>query len=203
MSMASVPHFIADNFLSQEVHHGLLARALNVDDFAAGKVVAKGEATYHPDSRKGKLSNDRLGPYLPAFNAALRNAFADICIATGVAQFDLAEIEIRLAAHSDGDFFSPHRDSFAGADRGQMQRDRLITAVYYFHQMPRRFEGGDLHIHPFDRSGPAIVEPRDNRLVAFPSFMLHEVLPVSVPSGVFTDSRFSVSCWFDRERPGA
>lgn len=74
MSMASVPHFIADNFLSDDVHKGLLPHTLNVDDFAAGKVVAKGEATYHPDSRKGQLSNDRLGPYLPAFNTALRNA---------------------------------------------------------------------------------------------------------------------------------
>lgn len=201
MTVTSVPHYIADNFLPAEVHQGLLTRTLNVDDFAAGMVVAKGEVAYRPEARKGQLSNDRLGPYLPAFKSALRSAFGEICVATGVARFDLAEIEIRLAAHTDGDFFSPHRDSFAGSDRSQMQRDRLITAVYYFHQLPRRFQGGDLHILPFDRSAPAVIEPRDNRLVAFPSFMLHEVTPVSVPSGEFADSRFSVSCWFDRERP--
>ena len=202
-SMVSVPHYIADNFLPDAVHQGLLAHTLKVDDFAAGKVVSKGAVDYHPDARKGQLSNDRLGPYRPAFRAALLAAFPDICAATGVAQFDLAEIEIRLAAHKHGDFFSPHRDSFTGSDREQTRGDRLITAVYYFHQTPRVFLGGDLHIHPFDRSAPAIIEPRDNRLVAFPSFMLHEVTTVTVPSGEFADSRFSVSCWFDRQRAKA
>lgn len=198
--MASVPHFIVNNFLPDAVHQGLLAYTLNVDDFASGKVIAKGASDYQPDVRKGQLSNDSLGPYRPAFRAALLSAFPDICIVTGMAQFDLAELEIRLAAHSDGDFFSPHRDSFTGSDRDQTRGDRLITAVYYFHQTPRKFQGGDLHIHPFDKSRPAVVVPRDNRLVAFPSFMLHEVTPVTVPSGDFADSRFSVSCWFDRAR---
>jgi SM-20-related protein len=199
--MATVPHFIADNFLPDAVHQGLLQHVLNVEDFASGKVIANGKNDYQPEVRKGQLSNDNLGPYLHVFRSALHAAFVDIRIATGVAQFDLAEIEIRLAAHSDGDFFSAHRDSFTGVDRMHTRSDRLITSVYYLHQLPRRFQGGELHIHPFDRSAPAVVEPCDNRLVAFPSFMLHEVLPVSVPSGKFADSRFSVSCWFDRERP--
>jgi SM-20-related protein len=202
MSMACVPHFIADNLLPDEVHKGLLAHTLNVDDFAPGKVITNGEAAYNFDSRKGQLSNVRLGPFLPAFIKALRSVFPDICAATGVAEFDVVDIEIRLAMHSDGDFFSPHRDSFTGSDRDQMRHDRLITAVYYFHQLPRKFEGGELCIHPFDRSAPAVIEPRSNRLVAFPSFILHEVLPVTVPGGAFADSRFSVSCWFDRQRPG-
>jgi SM-20-related protein len=201
--MGTVPHFIADNFLPKAVHQGILAHTLTIDDFASGKVIAKGAPNYLPDVRKGQLSNDRLGPYRPAFREALLTAFPEICIATGVAQFDLAEIEIRLAAHTDGDFFSPHRDSFIGSNREQTRGDRLITAVYYFHQTPRAFQGGDLHIHSFDRSAPAVMEPRDNRLVAFPSFMLHEVLPVTVPGGNFEDSRFSVSCWFDRKRPAA
>ncbi len=200
MIMASVPHFIADNFLPVAVHQGLLAHTLTIDDFASGKVIANGASDYLPAVRKGQLSNDRLGPYRPAFREALLGAFPEICIATGVAQFDLAEIEIRLAAHSDGDFFSAHRDSFTGNDRDETRGDRLITAVYYFHQTPCAFQGGDLHIHPFDKSTPAVVEPHDNRLVAFPSFMLHEVLPVSVLGRNFADSRFSVSCWFDRAR---
>ena len=198
--MGSVPHFIADDFLPGEILGAMLARTLTVNDFAAGKVLANGTSDYYPDARKGRLSNDRLGPQRRAFHAALLSAFPAICTATGVAQFELLEIEMRLAAHSDGDFFSLHRDSFTGSDRAQIRGDRLITAVYYFHQTPQAFQGGELHIHPFDKSAPVAVEPRNNRLVAFPSFMLHEVTPVKVPSGNFADSRFSVSCWFDRER---
>ena len=107
MSIACVPHFIVDNFLPDEVHKGLLAHTLNVDDFAPGKVITNGEAAYNFDSRKGKLSNDRLGPFLPAFIKALRSVFPDICAATGVAEFALVDIEIRLAMHSDGDFRLP------------------------------------------------------------------------------------------------
>lgn len=200
--MAAVPHVLLDDFLPAAVHQGLLAHTLNVNDFALGRVVADGQTDYRPDARKGHLSDDRLGPHLPAFRTALHRAFGAIYPALGMAAFDLAEIEIRLAAHTDGDFFSPHRDTLTGSDRRFTMRDRMITAVYYFHQQPRAFAGGELRIYPFNATAPLLVEPRDNRLVAFPSFMLHEVLPVTVPGGGFANSRFSVSCWYDRNRAG-
>jgi len=199
--MATVPHVIFDDFLPDEVHRGLLAHVLAVRDFAPGKVVTDGKIEYRPDLRKGHLSNDRLGAFLPAYRKALRTAFDAICPALGMARFDLAEIEIRLAAHTHGDFFSPHRDTMTGRNRDMAGRDRLVTAVYYLHRQPRRFEGGELLINPFDNSAPLEVEPKDNRLVAFPAFMLHEVREVSLPGGEFADSRFSISSWFDRDRP--
>lgn len=199
--MAAVPHVILDNFLPEDVHRGLLAHILAVPDFAPGNVVTEGRSEYRPDLRKGHLSNDLLGPFLPAYREALRAAFDNICLALGMARFDLAEIEIRLAAHTHGDFFSPHRDTMTGVSRGMATSDRLVTAVYYLHRQPRGFQGGELLIHPFSNTAPLEVEPRNNRLVAFPSFMLHEVREVAVPSGEFADSRFSVSCWFARERP--
>ena len=198
--MATIPHLIIDDFLPDDLHAALLARALQVDDFMPGKTVANGQTTYQPDSRKGQLSNDRLGPHLPAFHAALRAQFEPICAALGMAPFDLATIEIRLAAHTDGDYFKPHRDTLTGADRSLTAHDRMITAVYYVHGYPRRFTGGALRLHPFTPGNSLDIEPRSNRLAAFPAFLLHEVLPVSVPSGEFEDSRLSVSCWFDRER---
>lgn len=198
--MATIPHLIIDDFLPAELHAGLLAHALQVDDFAPGRVVANGQTTYQPGSRKGQLSNDRLGSHLPAFRAALRAQFKPICRALGMAPFELATIEIRLAAHTDGDYFKPHRDTLTGAERSLTAHDRMITAVYYFHRQPTAFSGGELQLHPFGPGESIRIEPRSNRLAVFPAFLLHEVLPVSVPSGEFADSRLSVSCWFDRER---
>jgi SM-20-related protein len=199
--MAAIPHIILDNFLPDEEHRGLLAHVLAVADFAPGSVDTKNGFEYRPDLRKGYLSNDRLGPNLRSFRSALRQAFGDICPKLGMARFNLAAIEIRLAAHTHGDFFSAHRDTMTGRSREMSERDRIITAVYYLHRQPKPFQGGELRIYPFDDSAPLTVEPRDNRLIAFPAFMLHEVTEVTVPSGEFADSRFSVSCWFDRERP--
>lgn len=198
--MAIVPHVVIDDFLPGALHHALLAYALQVDDFTPGKTVANGQITYQPDSRKGQLSNDRLGPHLPAFRAALRAQFAPICRALGMPPFDLAAIEIRLAAHTDGDYFKPHRDTLTGADRSLTAHDRMITAVYYFHRQPKAFSGGLLQLHPFGPGESIRIEPRNNRLAVFPAFLLHEVLPVSVPSGDFADARLSISCWFDRAR---
>jgi SM-20-related protein len=200
--MANVPHFIVDDFLPPDVHDGLLSRTLNLRDFTPGKVVSNGQVSHLPDHRRGQLSNDRLGPYLPAFRSALRSKFSEIYTAIGMAAFDIAEIEIRLVAHTDGDFFKVHSDTMTGGNGNTGSRDRLISAVYYFHRQPKIFEGGELQIFPFDGSAPTRIEPRDNRLVAFPAFLLHEVLPVSLPDGDFADSRFSVSCWFHRDRPG-
>jgi Rps23 Pro-64 3,4-dihydroxylase Tpa1-like proline 4-hydroxylase len=197
--MASAPHLIIDDFLPKEVHDGILARTLALTDFAKGRVFAGGELGYDPQHRKGLLSDDRLGPYLEPFVGSLRAAFDDICPAIGMSAFAFSTIEIRLAAHNDGDFFSPHRDILTGRDRTLTSKDRIITAVYYFHRLPCRFSGGDLRLFPFDRSEPAVIEACDNRLVAFPSFLLHEVSPVSVPGNAFADSRFSVSSWFTRD----
>lgn len=195
--MANAPYVVRDHFLPPDLHRALLAHCLERDDFARGRVVVGGELTYHPDARKGMLSNDRLGPHLPAFLAALRAGFVELGPQLGIAQFDPNDIEIRLAAHGDGDYFKPHRDTFTGADRPP-GGDRVITAVYYMHRLPRVFTGGDLLIHPFGGGEAAVVEPQNNRLVAFPSFAIHEVTPVQVPSGDFADSRFSVSCWFKK-----
>lgn len=201
LPMAGIPHIIFDNFLPESVHRALLEHVLNVDDFALGKILIDGTPTYQPNVRKGRLSNDKLGPHLEAFRSALRSRFVEICAGLGMEQFPLAEIEIRLAAHHDGDFFKPHRDTLVGGNRTAKSTVRMITAVYYLHRQPRGFDGGELQLHPFGDGQPLQIEPADNRLAIFPSMLLHEVLPVTVASGDFRDSRFSVSCWFDRLLP--
>jgi SM-20-related protein len=196
--MSAIPHAIIDDFLPDNVHNALLEHTLQVPDFSSGRTVLEGELAYRPDVRKGWLSNDRLGSHLPAFRSALFKHFDVICSSLGMKRFDLAKLEIRLAAHQDGDFFKPHRDTLIGKDRIPGANVRIITAVYYFHRQPKAFQGGVLQLHPVG-DGPLLqIEPKNNRLAVFPSMLMHEVLPVTVPSGEFADSRFSVSCWFDR-----
>jgi SM-20-related protein len=51
--------------------------------------------------------------------------------------------------------------------------------------------------------GPLVavaVEPEHNRLVAFPAFVPHEVVPISCPGNAFADRRFSINCWLHRAR---
>jgi SM-20-related protein len=39
------------------------------------------------------------------------------------------------------------------------------------------------------------VEPHNNSILFFPSYVLHEVLPIRCPSGAFADGRFTLNGW--------
>ena len=43
-----------------------------------------------------------------------------------------------------------------------------------------------------------IVEPRHNSIVFFQAAVMHEVMPISVASRQFRDSRFTVNGWIER-----
>ena len=43
-----------------------------------------------------------------------------------------------------------------------------------------------------------IVEPRNNSIVFFNAAVMHEIMPVVVPSKQFRDSRFTVNGWVER-----
>ncbi len=108
--------------------------------------------------------------------------------------------EVELVAHRDGAFFEPHIDIMIQARRDQMPSDRIVTLVWYFHAQPQRFSGGELALLPLGPGEPVLIEVRDNRLLAFPSFAMHEVRTVSVPGDRFADARFAVNVWLHRAR---
>lgn len=196
--MPTASFCIFDDFLATDVHRAMLSHCLALEDFDRGKVMVDGELSYHPEVRQGRLSQSRLGPLLLPFRSHLDAVFDRVVVSLGIKPFRYTDIKFRLAAHADGDFFKPHRDTFVGKDRPKAGGDRVVTAVYYLHRQPCGFRGGDLLIQPFGPGETIVVQPRDNRLVAFPSFAIHEVTTVDVPSQDFSDSRFSVSIWFKR-----
>jgi Rps23 Pro-64 3,4-dihydroxylase Tpa1-like proline 4-hydroxylase len=44
------------------------------------------------------------------------------------------------------------------------------------------------------------IEPVQNSLVAFHSWMRHEVRPVGIAGDRFRDNRFAINCWYQRRR---
>jgi SM-20-related protein len=123
----------------------------------------------------------------------------------GLLPFALGEVEIELVAHGHGAFFNNHIDTITGYGRTPEGHDRIISLVYYFFREPQAFTGGDLRLTPLPFMGGGMHRSIDlpvmqDRAIAFPSWLPHEVLPVVCPSVDFQDYRFAVNCWVLRKR---
>jgi Rps23 Pro-64 3,4-dihydroxylase Tpa1-like proline 4-hydroxylase len=153
----------------------------------------------------------RAAEFCPAGLGELRGPFLDLVLAKldamlaalGMARFEVADIEAELVAHNDGAFFSRHIDTRLDYAEAGKDIHRMISLVYYFHREPKGFHGGELELHPVARGEPQVFEPLNNRLIAFPSFIPHEVRRVACPSGEFADSRFAINVWLSRTRKAA
>lgn len=122
----------------------------------------------------------------------------------GQQPFDVGQLELQVTSSNDGEWFKAHRDS----GHGPVQ-SRWLTFVYYCHREPRPFSGGELRMFgaaddgadaddPDVQAHALTVCPPQNSIVFFPSHYLHEVMPVSCPSGRFEDSRLTVNGWLHR-----
>jgi SM-20-related protein len=141
-----------------------------------------------------------FGPLMPVIRQRLIDELPFLFANLGVTPFVPAGVDMELVASNDGAFFKPHIDTFIGDER--KTSDRLISSVYYFHTEPKAFSGGALRLYSFVKPGAESsftdIQPEQNSLVAFPSWELHEVRPVSCPSKRFSDCRFSVNLWLLR-----
>ena len=117
-----------------------------------------------------------------------------------------APSDFEIAAYGNGAHFGPHIDTDE-----RLERVRILSCVYYFAATPRRFEGGELRLYGLptlsakDAAAPPFTDivPETDTLVAFPSWLRHEVRPVRVPSGEWADGRFTINCWVHRRNPVA
>jgi Rps23 Pro-64 3,4-dihydroxylase Tpa1-like proline 4-hydroxylase len=116
----------------------------------------------------------------------------------GIKPFIPSKIEVELVAHGDGAFFLRHIDTLTHREG----RRRIISAVYYFHALPKAFSGGALRLYSPAASGQQSnfvdIAPDYDTLIFFPSFFPHEVLPVKCASRHFLDSRFAINFWIHR-----
>ncbi len=185
-----------DNFLSAEEASHLLSYALSQEAAFVPTSTSTGATDYRrslilyalPDS--ADLISERLQAALP-----------DVLGKLEIPPFPVAQIEVQLTAHNDGNYYKIHNDN-GSPDVA----NRELTYVYYFYREPKPFSGGELRLydsqieHGFYTAAESYttLEPGHNRLVVFLSRYLHEVLPVTCASQAFADSRFTLNGWVRR-----
>lgn len=192
------PYRCYPDFLDDETARALVDFAISREhDFTTARLYDGKVDT----AQRTSLGISDFGRLQELLTARVRAMVPQLASDLRLTPFEPRHIETGLAAHCDGGFFRRHLDTRIGS-LADPRSTRAISAVYYFHREPKAFTGGALRLHHFDgrvADGDFVdVEPVHNMLVAFPSWVVHEVLPVSCPSRQFRDARFSVNCWVHR-----
>jgi Rps23 Pro-64 3,4-dihydroxylase Tpa1-like proline 4-hydroxylase len=187
-----------ENFLSPEDNQKALDLALNqADDFVGSKTTTQA-ANY----RRSSILYATLFPdYYEFMRQKLLKTLPDVLQKLNHYAFDVSQVEMQLTAHNDGCFYKIHNDS--GSEK---TATRTLTYVYYFHQEPKNFSGGELRLYETElKAGVATtngqyktIEPKNNSIVFFDSRCKHEVMPVKCPSQKFEDGRFTLNGWLRR-----
>jgi SM-20-related protein len=198
----AIPHLIIDDFLAAADAAQLLAQMLAAEpNFTPSLIGTGGDAQDAKGFRSSMRLPGRVGVDLDLFRAAIHARFDALCAATGIAPFPIYHTECSIVSHGDGDYYRTHIDTQTGG--AQVRHYRVLSCVYYLNGEPKAYGGGELAIHAMGNASVIRIAPQHNRLVAFPAFIPHEVLPISCPDGGFANSRLSINCWLHRERAGA
>lgn len=196
----------------------MLSRYLQIDDFLPVDVpselidyasrkqfsfVPTTTATNSPDYRRSQVLHS-----FPEFSQmmifSIQNIIGEVIDKLGHTPFVVSDVESQMTLHNDGDFYRMHNDN-GSPDAAT----REISYVYFFHKEPKQFSGGELRIYNSkDESGfyaPAEeykpIEPWNNTIVFFLSRYWHEIMPITCPSKLFVDSRFTINGWVRRSTP--
>ncbi|MEJ2410379.1 MAG: 2OG-Fe(II) oxygenase [Novosphingobium sp.] len=199
------PFLWIDNFLGSDWGDRLIAFAEEQQAaFQPSRVGASEDLHEDPSVRVSWVLKglDGLGDELTPL---VRAAMADAVPRLGLSAFPEGRLELEMAAHGDGAFFSPHIDTIAHGKVGRAS-NRAVTGVYYFNRQPKAFSGGELRLLPFDWKAKGSLNaveltPQHDSLVLFPSWVPHEVLPICSSSSDFLDSRFAINCWLWKAKP--
>jgi SM-20-related protein len=190
------PRVQLDGFLSGAEVAWLLALALAAESRFLPSQISDGKKDYRHSlalAAPEELRRLMLGK--------IRAAMPEVMPQLRLGQFPLGTIDCQLTASVDGSYFKAHTDAAANETR-----KRQFTYVYYFNREPKGFAGGELRIYDdIIRNGKfaatesfQIVEPRHNSIVFFHAAVMHEVMPISIPSKQFRDARFTVNGWIER-----
>ena len=189
------PYAIHPQFLTAQDAAALLDHVLSIEgEFKPSTVGDHGLDL----SRRFSFDTRNFGAFKALIEAQVRAQIPSFAAELGLPNLAESKLELHLVAYGDGSFQKAHIDTaLHGGHAGAISR--RITAIYYFHSLPKAFFGGELRLYSFFERGPnagfIAIEPVHNQLVVFPAWVRHEVRPVHVPSGQFKDWRFAVNCW--------
>lgn len=195
--MNSSPYLIYHDFLDLSVNRQLYSKTLSKEGSFDNTTIFKQNVgkVVNTGWRKSKL----LAPQ--HFVEFRHKLIANINMISPVVfnqllmdSFPLNDIEMALTCHNHNDFYKPHIDG----GKGKFE-SRIITFVYYFHSIPKKFYGGELIIQLKDGE-TKVVEPENNMIIFFDSTLLHAVGPVNCPSMNFADSRFTLNGWLHKKK---
>jgi Rps23 Pro-64 3,4-dihydroxylase Tpa1-like proline 4-hydroxylase len=130
---------------------------------------------------------------------AVRGRSAEITELFPHVAIEECDLSLEITASGDGCYFLPHVDLDGNSFGG-----RRLSVVYYFSDIPPGFAGGELVLwETVDTGsdidypgGSSVIEPLPNTCVVFDPRIVHEIREVRVPSGRFSDGRFSMNGWF-------
>ena len=162
--------------------------------------VGSSEGRIDQEVRVSSILHD-FGPLKAEIKSRFKAVFPEALVQLRMPGFELYGTEREIVAHGNGAFYNRHIDTFTGAGEFSV---RALTAVYYFHAQPKNFQGGELRLLPLrNNEADSIyldVEPINDRLLLFPSWVPHRVMPVISDSADFSDSRFAINCWYHKLR---
>jgi len=186
-----------DNFLPKDQHQQLLHYVIANE----AKFVPSQNSDNDPDYRRSWVLYE-----FPEFSGIILNyvqmLIPQVLKSLKMQPFEISYIEAQITAHNHGNYYKVHNDN-GSPDVA----DRELTYVYYFYQEPKQFSGGELLIYDAEIKNNMFAKadtyktytPHNNTLIFFPSYFMHEVLPVSCPSQRFADSRFTINGWVRRK----
>jgi Rps23 Pro-64 3,4-dihydroxylase Tpa1-like proline 4-hydroxylase len=194
---------ILEEFLAPAEMDSLLQYTLDQESaFRISEVIQPGAAagTVDYDQRRSRVLME-LGEHHKVIADHIYACLPRVLTRLGHDTFAVSDVEAQITASNDGDYFHRHADN-AQADNSS----REITFVYFFHQEPKKFQGGELRVYDSRRGNEEYVPtencrsvvPQQNQMVLFSSSLMHEITTVECSSRAFADSRFTVNGWLHR-----
>lgn len=183
-----------ENFLTEAENQRILNYVVeNQSQFEDSKVM-----TNDPSYRQSKIFYF-FHEFDEMIKERVKKILPEILPQLDVRPFEIEEIEAQITAHNDGHYYKVHNDN------GDVHTgNRAVSYLYYFHQEPKPYTGGELRIFDTWKLGESLysmaesytdIEPTNNSLLFFVSSYCHEVRPVICPSKEFRDSRFTLNGW--------